>query len=110
MGNEALQADYEHKQILVKELTKNLEERGEELTRYKNVLMNILEVSLIYSGTEEMDGIAFTIRDFVEQELYVDFCQEAEWLQECQNSLKRPVEERDWISKEYINNALRIKR
>jgi len=66
--NEALQADYEHKQILVKELTKNLEERGEELTRYKNVLMNILEVSLIYSGTEEMDGIAFTIRDFVEKE------------------------------------------
>jgi len=44
------------------------------------------------------------------QELYVDFCQEAEWLQECQSSLKRPVEERDWISKEYINNALRIKR
>ena len=44
------------------------------------------------------------------QELYVDFCQEAEWLQECQSSLKRPVEEKDFISEEYINNALRIKR
>lgn len=44
------------------------------------------------------------------QELYLDFCQEAEWLQECQSSLKRPVEEKDFISEEYINNALRIKR
>jgi len=44
------------------------------------------------------------------QELYLDFCQEAEWLQECQSSLKRPVDEKDFISKEYIHKALRIKR
>lgn len=65
----ALEADLTHAYILVRELTQRLEEKGVELLRYKQTLAKILNMSLTYTGIEEMDKISEFIKEFVEKEV-----------------------------------------
>lgn len=66
---EALEADYEHSQVLIRELTKTLEKKGEELLRYKRALAEVLSMSLVYKGTPEIDLITAFITGFATSEV-----------------------------------------
>ena len=65
----ALEADLTHAYLLRKELERRLEEKGIELLRYKQTLAKILNMSLTYTGIEEMDKISEFIKEFVEKEV-----------------------------------------
>jgi hypothetical protein len=65
----SLEADLTHAYLLRKELERRLEEKGIELLRYKQTLAKILNMSLTYTGIEEMDKISEFIKEFVEKEV-----------------------------------------
>jgi phosphopantothenoylcysteine synthetase/decarboxylase len=64
----SIRVKYEYKHILVQELTEKLEKKGAELLRYKKALAEILTMSVVYAGIEEMEQITKFVTDFIEGE------------------------------------------
>ena len=85
-----------------------------------SILFGIYTYLLFLAKTtqDEVDALAEKVQDLREGndelekrnlELYADFCQEAEWLQECQRSVQS-LNKEDIATVKYVNEVLRIKR
>ena len=94
--------------------------RGALILISTSIFLGIYTYLLVQARTiqNEVDALAQEVQDLREGndalekrnlELYEDFCQEAQWLSECQRSVQS-LNKEDIATVKYIKEVLRIKR